>query len=162
MSKQQELIADIQKAIERIEKSIISKIQIQIKDYELIVSSDCNLANETAEIISDINIDYDPACDILDIDEKHCICKIKLECNVYFKVKLKGYDYNTASYDEDDIHFTENVNIDVDVDRTIPVIIKAHYRRNANNHLYIDTYNILIEPIIIERNDYDEDFPRYK
>lgn len=157
----QNFIDELKRAVKLIKTNIISGLCEHIKDNDLDISPDFNITNEVVEIVGDINIDYNPNYDI-DIDENICICTFVLDCDIDFNVKIKGYDGNTASYDEDDIHYTEYVNKNAHVQRNLPVRIKAYYRRNANDQLYIDSYNVYIEPITIECTDYDEDYYRQK
>ena len=162
MSKQQEFISELEIAIKQKEPEIISEICQQIKDNDLLISPDFNIENETTEIIGDIDIDSNATYEIVDINEIICICKVRSEYIVNFRVKIEGYDGNTASYDEDDVHYTDNVRIEANVQRKLPVIIKAYYRRDANDELYIDNYRLEIKPITIECTDYDEDYYRQK
>jgi len=157
MLSQQDFEIELRNAIKKIETSITSNIQKHIRDNNMDISPDFNIANEVVEIVGDINIDYDPNYDI-DIDENICICTFVLDCDIDFNVKIKGFDGNTASYDEDDIHYTEYVNKNAHVQRKLPARIKAYYRRDANDLLYIDSYNVYIKPITIECTDYDEDY----
>lgn len=145
-----------------IEKNIISYLQTYIRDNDLYISPDFNIAHEVVKIIGDIDIDYEPEYDILNIDENKCICTFALNCDINFSVNIKGFDGNTASFDEDDIHYTEYVNKNAHVQRNLPVRIKAYYHRDANDQLYIDNCDVYIKPITIECTDYDEYYYRQK
>ncbi len=161
MTKQQDFTVELKCAIKKVEKSIISDVQQYIRDCDLSISSDFNIAHETAEIIGDIDI-YNPEYNIQDIDTSRCICEFAISCGIDFNVNIKGFDSNTASYDEDDIHYTNEVDIIANVQRKLSVVAKTHYQCDVHNQLYIKSYQLFVEPITIEVSDYDEDFPLYK
>jgi len=159
----QQKITNKLKNVIRFKKSdMISNIQSYMRDNDLYISSDFNIAHEVVEIVGDIDVDYEPQYKILDIDENKCICTFEIDCDINFSVKIKGFDGNSASYDEDDIHYTNTVNINANVQRKLPVFIKAYYCRDVNDQLYVDNYQLGIKPITIECTDYDEDYYRQK
>lgn len=161
MTKQQDFTVELKCAIKKVEKSIISDVQQYIRDCDLSISSDFNIAHETAEIIGDIDV-YNPEYNIQDIDKNKCMCEFAISCGIDFNVNIKGFDGNTASYDEDDIHYTNEVDISANVQRKLSVVAKTHYQHDVHNQLYIESYQLFVEPITIEVSDYDEDFPLYK
>lgn len=156
---------EIQDAIKQEENYITDCIQNQVNNFELYISPDFNIANESAEITSDVECIYESDFNVIDIDEDERSCVIDVNCLVSFIAKVTGDDYNTAMYDKEDNswYFVDDVNLDVSVERKFNIQITASYDYDENHKLYLEINEVDgVDPITIEYNDYDPDYPLYK
>ncbi len=156
---------EIHDAIEQERNYITNYIQEQVRDWELSVSPDFNIANDNAEITSQIGCTYQSDFNVIDINEDNRSCVINASCLIKFVANITGNDYNTAYYDKEDSswYFMDDVNLNVDVKRIFNIQIVAMYDYDENNELSLKIDEIKgVEPIIIEYKDFDPDYPRYK
>lgn len=156
---------EIQYAIKQKENDITNCIKEQIKDSELSVSLDFNIADEIAEITSDVECIYKSDFNVIDIDEDERSCTIDVNCLISFMANITGNDYNTALYDKEDNswYFMDDVNLDISIERKFNIQITASYNYDKNHRLYLEIDEIDgVDPITIEYTDYDSDYPLYK
>lgn len=156
---------EIQDAIKQKKNDITNYIQEQVKDYELSVSLDFNIADDIAEITSEVECAYESDFNVIDINEDKCSCTIDVNCLVSFMANVTGNDYNTALYDKEDNswYFMDDVNLDISIERKFNIQITASYNYDENHKLYLEVDEIDgVDPITIEYTDYDSDYPLYK
>lgn len=156
---------EIQDAIKKKETCITNYIQEQIRDFELSVSPDFNIAHESGEIVSNIECIYESDFNVIDIDENTQSCVVEVNCGVSFTAQVTGDDYNTATYDKEDNswYFIDDVNLEVAIERTFNIQITASYNYDDDHVLCVQIDEIEgVDPITIEYGDYDLDYPLYK